>query len=212
MHYSLLRPRLLAPILMAVLVLPLLAKDFSLPRPQDASTYPLHDAHPNEHVGIAVDLYNTAEKAKLFDSDFLEKDLLPVYFIVTNSSDQPVALVNMKVSLVTNRRSKVQPASEEDIIRRFSKLQRRGGVTPMPIPIPRSPKAGVPKELKEELEIAPFRALAVEPKSTIAGFFFFDVRGLSDPLSGASIYVTGVRDGNGNDLMYFEIPLDKVSD
>jgi len=202
----------MAPILVVGLILPLLAKDFSLPRPQDASTYPLHDAHANEHVAIAVDLYNTAEKAKLFDSDFLEKDLLPVYFIVTNSGEQPVALVNMKVSLVTNRRSKVQPASEEDIIRRFSKLQRRGGVAPMPIPIPRSPKAGVPKELKEELEIAPFRALAVEPKSTIAGFFFFDVRGLSDPLSGASIYVTGVRDGNGNDLMYFEIPLEKVSD
>ena len=202
--------RFIAPVLITVLTLPLMAKNFSLPRPQDAATYQAHDAHQNERVAIAVDLYNTIEKAKLFESDFLEKDLLPVYFIVTNSSEKPVALVEMKVNLVTRNRSKIQPATEEDILRRFSKLKRRGGVTPMPIPIPRSPKAGVPKELKEELETAPFRALAVEPNSTIAGFFFFDVSGISDPLDRASIYVTGVRDGDGNDLMYFEIPLDKT--
>ena len=138
-------------------------------------------------------------------------DFLPVYSLATNTAEKPVALVDLKVNLVTRNRSKIQPATEEDILRRFSKLKRRGGVTPMPIPIPRSPKAGVPKELKEELETAPFRALAVEPNSTIAGFFFFDVSGISDPLDRASIYITGVRDGDGNDLMYFEIPLDSAA-
>jgi hypothetical protein len=207
---SIVRTRLLASILVFAFILPVLARNFVSPKPQPAATYAAHDEHPNEHVAIGVDPYDTTEKAKIFDTDYLEKDLLPVYFVVTNSSDRAVALVDMKVNLVTRNRTKIQPAAEEDIIRRFSKLKRRGGVTPMPIPIPRSPKAGIDKDLREELESAPFRALAVEAKSTVGGFFFFDVQGVSDPLNGASIYVTGVRDGEGNDLMYFEIPLDRA--
>lgn len=211
MRSTLLRPRVLAPVLVIALLLPVLAKDFVLPRPQNATAYPTHDAHPNERVAIAVDPYDTIEKAKVFDSDYLEKGLLPIYFVVSNSGERPVALVDMRVNLVTRNRTKIQPASEEDILRRFSKLQRRGGASPLPIPLPRSPKAGVSKKLKEELETAPFRTMSVEPNSTVAGFFFFDVRDIADATDGASIYVTGVRDGEGNDLMYFEIPLDKAS-
>ncbi len=38
---------------------------------------------------------------------------------------------------------------------------------------------------------------------------FFDVSGISTPLAGASFYLTGVLDAKGNELMYFEIPLEK---
>jgi hypothetical protein len=38
---------------------------------------------------------------------------------------------------------------------------------------------------------------------------FFDVSGISTPLAGAHFYLTGVRDASGNELMYFEIPLEK---
>jgi hypothetical protein len=38
---------------------------------------------------------------------------------------------------------------------------------------------------------------------------FFDVSGISTPLAGANFYLTGVRDSKGNELMYFEIPLEK---
>jgi hypothetical protein len=38
---------------------------------------------------------------------------------------------------------------------------------------------------------------------------FFDVGGISSPLQGANIDVTGVTDAKGNELMYFEIPVDK---
>jgi hypothetical protein len=36
----------------------------------------------------------------------------------------------------------------------------------------------------------------------------FDVSDVSAPLAGARFYLTGLRDGGGNELMYFEIPLD----
>ena len=32
---------------------------------------------------------------------------------------------------------------------------------------------------------------------------------MSQPLAGAHLYVTGVRDGNGSELMFFDIPLEK---
>ena len=38
---------------------------------------------------------------------------------------------------------------------------------------------------------------------------FFDVGGISWPLAGANIDVTGVADAKGTELMYFEIPVDK---
>ena len=67
---------------------------------------------------------------------------------------------------------------------------------------------GVSKEARQELEAAQFRALAVDPHASQSGFLFFDVEGLRDPLAGAHVYITGIHDSTGQDLMYFEIPLD----
>jgi hypothetical protein len=38
------------------------------------------------------------------------------------------------------------------------------------------------------------------------------VGGIGSPLQGANIDVTGVTDAKGNELMYFEIPVDKYLD
>ena len=40
-------------------------------------------------------------------------------------------------------------------------------------------------------------------------FLFFDVADLESPLRGANIDITGVADAKGNELMFFEIPLDQ---
>ena len=61
----------------------------------------------------------------------------------------------------------------------------------------------------DEIDRAQFSAKAVEPHSTARGFLFFDVQGISNPLAGASFYLMGVRDAKDNELMYFEIPLEK---
>ena len=60
----------------------------------------------------------------------------------------------------------------------------------------------------EEIQSAQFGARAVEPHTTQSGFLFFDVSGISTPLAGAHFYLTGVRDSNGDELMYFEITLE----
>jgi len=61
----------------------------------------------------------------------------------------------------------------------------------------------------EEIESSQFAAKAVEPHGTQSGFLFFDVEGISSPLAGANIDITGVADAKGEELMYFEIPVDK---
>jgi hypothetical protein len=73
-------------------------------------------------------------------------------------------------------------------------------------------KGGVTKEQIDEIESSQFAAKAVEPHSTQSGFLFFDVADLNSPLRGANIDITGVSDGKGNELMFFEILVDQYLD
>jgi hypothetical protein len=189
------------------------AKDFVMPKADKAIAYPAHDEHASEHVAIGVDPYDTPEKAAIFKVDWQKNDFLPVFFIITNDGNQPIALTGMKIELITVDHSKIQPATDEDLDRRLSHLKHRGDEVPripLPSPIPRKgPKAGPSKQAREEIEAAPFRAVAVEPHTTHAGFLFFDIGGISEPLKGAHLYITGIKDNTGQELLYFEIPLDK---
>ena len=52
-------------------------------------------------------------------------------------------------------------------------------------------------------------ARAVEPHANQAGFMYFDVQGLDNPLAGAKLEITGIMDAKGNELFFFEIPMEK---
>ncbi len=187
------------------------AKDFQMPRAENAKTYPAHDAHPSEKVTIAADPYDIPDKASIFTVKYNENDLLPVYVIITNDGDQPVTLTNLEATMRYRDRSKVAPATEDNILSRITHIKQRGGELPRPypIPLPKKPKGGIPKNALDELDQAMFKVKAVEPHATRAGFMFFDVSGLSNPLAGATLYLSGVYDNSGNELMYFEIPMEK---
>jgi hypothetical protein len=179
-----------------------------MPRAQPAKTYPAKDDHPMEAVTIAVDPYDMADKASIFTVRYREIGFLPVFLVITNDSEQPVELAQIKAQLVTVNRTKLDPAVEDDIERRLSRPS--AGTSRYPLPIPRTKvHGGVGKQAREEIQNAIFRAKAVEPHSTQAGFLFFDVADISTPLAGAHFYLTGVRDSKGNELMYFEVPLEK---
>ena len=185
------------------------AKDFVKPAAQPAKTYPAHDEHPSEKVAIAADPYDTPEKTKIFSVDFREHGYLPVFFVVTNDGDQPISIANLELKLITANRSKLTPASPEDIYRRLSN-PRANTNSPVPFPIPRKKVKGtVSKKEMDEIESSEFAARAVEPHATQSGFLYFDVGGISEPLAGAHIDVTRITDAKGNELMYFEIPIEK---
>src|SRR5208282_1874130 len=192
----------------AVSALCLAAKDFVKPAAEPAKAYPAHDDHADGKVAIGADPYDTAEKAKIFSVNFHEHGFLPVFFIVTNDNAQPISISNMQVTLTTANNSKLTPASPDDIYRRLS--NPKASTDPaIPFPIPhKKVKGTVSQKQKDEIEGSMFAARAVEPHNTQSGFLFFDVQDISSPLAGAHIYVTGVDDSKGTELMYFEIPMD----
>lgn len=185
------------------------AKDFSRPHANTAVSYPAHDEHKDEAVTVAVDPYDMPDKARIFNTNYADNDLLPVFLVVTNDGNEPVSLNDLKAELVTVNRSKIEAADEEDVFRRLS--HPSASATPKyPLPIPRGKvKPAVNQKTRDEVEAAEFNARAVEPHSTQSGFLFFDVSGISNPLAGAHFYLSGLRNGKGDELMYFEIAMEK---
>jgi hypothetical protein len=186
------------------------AKNFVKPVAKTAINYPAHDFHRDEKVAIAADPYDTPEKAKIFSVDFAAHGFLPIFFIVTNDSDQPVSIAKFEVTLITANHSKLTPISPSDLYRRLSNPQ--SNTRPSPIPLPHKVKTGITKKDMDEIESSQFEARAVEPHTTQSGFLFFDVGGISSLLPGANIDITGVADAKGNELMYYEIAVDKYLD
>ena len=186
-------------------------KSFVKPVAKAAFNYPAHDLHRDEKVSIAADPYDNPEKAKIFTINFAEHGFLPIFFVVTNDSDQPVSIANMRIKLITGNRSKLTPIDTDDLYRRLSNPQAKTS-TNIPLPFPRKVKGGVTKQQMDEIESSQFAAKAVEPHSTQSGFLFFDVADLNSPLRNATIDISGVNDARGNELMFFEIPMDKYLD
>ena len=200
-------------LLMLVLALTIYAGDYKppdLPQVFHAKTYPLHETHDDERVAVAIDPYFEPEKADVLHVPYRKHELLPVRFIITNDGSDPVTLKGMKVQFITAHNEKQEPASTEDIQRRLANQPRTQTTTPpLPLPLPRKSRGRVSGSTQDELDYLQFKARAVEAHSTQSGFFFFDTSGMSDPLAGSHIYITGVRNGNGQELFYFDLPLKK---
>ena len=186
------------------------AKEFVAPEVHPAQTYPANEEHQDERVIVAVDPFDTSSKTDIFTVHYREHDFLPIRLIITNDGDEPVGLSDLKVRLITANRTKIVAATTDDLYRRLSSPQRNDRPSMSPIPLPRRKVKGtLNRNTMDEIEKAQFAARAVEPHSTQAGFLFFDIEGISNPLPGAHIDVTGMHNNRGGELMFFDIPLDK---
>lgn len=177
-----------------------------------AKSYPANEIHPDEKVAIAADPFDSVDKSGFMKLAYLQYGFLPIRLIVTNDGDQPISLVQMKVQLITPDRQKLDPSTKDDISRSIVRTHRLSeeGSKRLPIPVPmKKTKQKEVKELDADWDTLPFRAVAVEPHSTQAGFLFFDVGDARLHMQEAKIFVTGVKNGGGSELFYFEIPLEK---
>ncbi|MGH8458041.1 MAG: hypothetical protein ACRESV_01715 [Nevskiales bacterium] len=183
------------------------------PQAFHAKTYPAHEAHEMEKLSIAADPYDMPDKAAIFVTPYRQAGILPVQLIFSNDGKQPVSLQGLKVELITVKRAKILPATPDDLYRKLTRQTRRGDEpsrNPLPIPLPRKkPAVGIKPAYAEEIDRLRFLARAVEAGSTQAGFFFFDVEDVANPLAGGYLYVTGLRNADGQELFYFEIPMEK---
>ncbi|HLQ50174.1 MAG TPA: hypothetical protein VK129_01675, partial [Terriglobales bacterium] len=66
------------------------------------------------------------------------------------------------------------------------------------------------EKAQEELDHALFNFIAVEPHTTRAGFLFFDSSLVHDAISGSYVYVNGVRNSQGQELLYFELSVERA--
>src|SRR4051812_22274726 len=189
--------------------LPAKDKVYVAPRAFHAKTYPAHETHDNEKVTIAADPYDMPDKtANVFTVDYKSEGMLPIFLIFSNDGDQIISMANLHVKLITRKRVKIEPSLPEDIYRRLSRATSRPD-DPVRFPLPRRKNKGISQQTRDEVESSQFLARAVEPHGNQAGFLYFDVQGLDNPLAGARLEITGIMDAKGNELFFFEIPMEK---
>jgi hypothetical protein len=200
-----------APLLAIWLAIPAVASDHKPPPVQPAASFAAVEVHDKEKVAIAAEPYDTKEKEALFRVDYLSHGVMPVRLIVTNNSDRPISLRDARILFQTPAGDRIQAAEPEDVERLMTRKEREGGKIPMPGPIPSihmKPKASN-KDIEADFNEFEYGALVVEAHTTRAGFLFYDVSQLDDPLKGAKLHLHKLRDADGNELFFFEIPFDK---
>lgn len=198
------------PLLVIALTVTARASNHTPPPVQPATTYPAVEVHDKEHVAIAVEPYDTKEKESIFRVDYLAHGVMPVRLIITNEGDRPISLRDARILFYTAGGDRIQAAEPEDIERLMTRSEREGKRIPMPGPFPSikmKPKASN-KEIEEDFDQFEYQALVVEPHTTRAGFLFYDVSQLNHPLKGAKLHLHELRNADGKELFYFEIPFD----
>ena len=198
------------PLSLLWLAMPAIASDHPPPPVQPATTFAAVEVHDDEKVAIAAEPYDTKEKESIFKVDYLVHGVMPVRLIVTNNGDRPISLRDARILFLTAAGEKIQAAEPEDVERLMTQKERQGSKIPMPGPIPSinlKPKASN-KDIEEDFNTFEYQALVVEAHSTRAGFLFYDVSQLDHPLKGAKLHLHKLRDADGKELFYFEIPFD----
>jgi hypothetical protein len=201
----------LAALLAVLLALPVLANDHTPPPVQPATLFAAVEVHEKENVAIAAEPYDTKLKESIFRVDYLSHGVMPVRLIITNNGNRPISLRDARILFQTASGERIQAAEPEDIERLMTRKEREGGKVPLPGPLPPiklKPKASN-KDIDADFNTFEYGALVVEPHTTRAGFLFYDVSQLDHPLKGAKLHLHKVRDADGNELFYFEIPFDK---
>ncbi len=190
---------------------PIAASDHAPPAVQAATSFADVEVHDDEKVAIAAEPYETKEKGSLFRVDYIDHGVMPVRLIVTNNGNRPISLRDARILFQTAEGDRIQAAEPEDVERLMTRKERQGGKIPLPGPLPPiklKPKASN-KEIEADFDTFEYQALVVEPHTTRAGFLFYDVSQLDEPLKGAKLHLHMLRDADGNELYYFEIPFDK---
>jgi hypothetical protein len=176
-----------------------------------ATSYPAYDQHAADQVAIAADPYDTQEKASIFRIKYLQYGFMPIRIIVTNNGDQPISLNDARINFITAYGDKIPAAEPEDVERRMGGIKRPDGGYKLPGPLPRigNKSSNKDKDIDQDFKEFEYSAIAVEAHTTRAGFLFYDVQGLDNPLAGAKLNFRMLRDSKGKELFYFDVPFDK---
>jgi hypothetical protein len=187
------------------------AADHEVPPAGPATSYPAFDLHADDKVAIAAVPYDTPEKGSIFRIKYLQYGFMPIRIIVTNNGDKPISLIDARINFITAMGDKIPAAEPEEVQRRLGGIKRPDGGYKLPGPLPRigNKSSTKIKDVDEDFRSFEYSAVAVEAHTTRAGFLFYDVEGLANPLAGAKLNLRMLRNADGKELFYFDIPLDK---
>jgi hypothetical protein len=186
------------------------AAEHVAPPAGDAAAYPAVDIHPEEQVAIAADPCNTREKISIFRVDYLKYGFLPVRIIVTNNSGHPISLEDARINFITAAGDKIPTSETPDVERRIVPVKRPGGAkTPIPLPGLGNKASKLRRGIEADFHDFEYSAAIVKPHTTQSGFFFYDLQDIENPLAGAKLSLSTVRDATGKELFSFEVPFDK---
>ena len=178
--------------------------------PEPATQYALHDTH--DGITVAAEPGDLAETRPNTRLDYFHHGYLPVRVIVTNNSDQPVSLDDVRILFVAADGYTRNAATDDELDRRlFSKKNVDGTKIPLPAPIPsiRLHHPGIDKQVTEDATDFGFTNTTVAPHATEAGYLFYDTRDIDEPvLEKATLELRKVRWATTNkEMQSFEIPL-----
>ena len=175
-----------------------------------ANKYPAKQTQGD--VIVAVKPYRTDKDMKVaFDkAEPYKYGFMPMLLVITNNSEHPLNLAGMKVRYIDSERTGLEPITGEDLAFFNPKGKNKPNANPLPIPGVVWRRGGKKGPLaKPEITQREFKAPVVPPETSVNGFFYYQTGNEGDPVSGASIYISGIRDmTTAQELFYFEIPLD----
>jgi hypothetical protein len=191
------------------------ASDKPRPAPpvDPAAKYVLNESHPDEHVTIAAEPCLYKQDCPFFRLPYVSHGFVPVRVIITNDRDDALNLDDVRIQFLPGGGGKEAAATDDDLNRRlFSTKSAEGTRIPI-IGIMTHPEAVDKKILNDDQDFG-FQSTIVPAHSTRAGYVFYDVRGIDDPvLKGAELYVKEIHytdaKGEKHELFAFSLPFDK---
>ncbi len=205
------------PLFFLLFSLPALAADKKAPPAKPANQYAAFDAHPQEHLTIAADPCDDPKDCNFFRLPYLRHGFIAVRVVFTNDGDAPINLDEARIQFLSANNDVIPAATDDDLQRRlFTPQSAIGRKIPMPLPLPPITVHGksIDKNIPKDDNDFGFKTTTVDPHSTLAGYLFYDVSRLDEPvLKDASLYVkqvyTTAKDGGKKQLFSFTIPFNK---
>jgi hypothetical protein len=188
-------------------------KPRTAPPVDPAAKYVLNESHPDEHVTIAAEPCLYKQDCPFFRLPYVSHGFVPVRVIITNDRDDALNLDEVRIQFLPAGGGKEAAATDEDLNRRlFSTRNAEGHRIPI-IGIETHPEPVDKKILNDDTDFG-FQSTIVPAHSTRAGYVFYDVRGIDDPvLQGAELYVKEIHytdaKGEKHELFAFSLPFDK---
>jgi hypothetical protein len=205
------RPLLSLPLAAALLAAPFTPASAQHPAPPagTADQYPAFEHHAADQLSIAVDPYDTPKKASIFRVDYASANIVPIRIIITNEGDTPISLDNARIDFITAAGDKVPAAEPRDAERALDRpADPRNKIPIGPIKIGGKGK-NLDKKIEQDFSEFQYGAIAVEPHTTRAGFLFYDLQNLENPLADAHLEFRRIQTHDGRELFAFEIPFNK---